>query len=543
MDEALFTLSMPENEPMHSYAPGTPERDALKPRLAELASERLDIPLIIAGREVRTGRTAPCVMPHDHGHQLGEYHLAGPEEIAAAVEAAEEAKMQWSCLPWPERVSIFLRAAELLAGPWRASLNAAAMLGIGKSIFQAEIDAACELIDFFRFNGHFVDRIYSEQPASALGVWDRLEWRPLEGFVFAVSPFNFVSIAGNLPSAPALMGNTVIWKPASSAVYPAYWVMRLFLEAGLPPGVINFLPGSGREVGARLLGHPQLGGVHFTGSTETFRGMWRTIGERIADYRSYPRIVGETGGKDFVVAHVSADVDALVCALIRGAFEYSGQKCSAASRAYIPDSLWPEVREKLVTGVGTVRMGDPRDLRNFTGAVIDEAAFDKIMGYIEHAREAEGLEIITGGHGDKARGYYIEPTVVRADDPHARLMEEEIFGPVLTIYVYPEKEFVETLELCDRTSPYALTGSIFARDRYAILLAHRTLRYAAGNFYVNDKPTGAVVGLQPFGGARASGTNDKSGSMLNLLRWVTPRTIKETFVPPTDFRYPHMEGE
>jgi len=540
MDEALFSLSEPENEPLRSYGPGSVHKARLKTRLGELAGQELEIPLVIGGREVRTGRTAECVMPHDHGHVLARYHLAGRAEVDAAVRAADEGHREWSRLPWPERVSIFLKAGELLSGPWRDTLNAASMLGLSKTVYEAEIDAACELVDFFRFNAHFVDRIYGEQPASTLGVWDRLEWRPLEGFVFALSPFNFTSIMGNLPTAPAMMGNTVVWKPASSAVYPSWQVMRLLLEAGLPPGVINFVPGPGAVVGDAVLASPDLAGIHFTGSTPTFRHLWRRVGEQLERYRSYPRVVGETGGKDFVVAHESADVDALCVALVRGAFEFSGQKCSAASRAYIPQSLWPRVREQLIDRVGGLAMGDPVDFTNFLGAVIDRKAFDRIAGYVALARESTDAEILVGGQTDDTTGYFIRPTVVVTTDPHHRLMEEEIFGPVLTIYVYPDAQFVETLDLCDQTSPYALTGAVFAQDRYAIHTAYRRLRYAAGNFYINDKPTGAVVGMQPFGGSRASGTNDKAGSTLNLLRWVTPRTIKETFVPPMDHRYPHM---
>lgn len=543
MDEALFTLTTPYNEPIQSHAPGSPERERLKACLSGLARERVEIPLLIGGREVRTGRTRPCVMPHDHRYELGLYHEAGPAEVAQAIAAAREGSRAWAALPWPERVSIFLRAAELLAGPWRSRINATTMLGVGKNVYQAEIDAACELIDFFRFNAHFVDDIYSKQPDSVSGIWDRLEWRPLEGFVFAVSPFNFTSIAGNLPSAPAMMGNSVIWKPASSAVYAAWAVMELLREAGLPDGVIQFLPGPGRVVGEALLDDPGFAGLHFTGSTGTFQALWQGIGNRIQRYRNYPRIVGETGGKGFVVVHPSAGVDGVVTALVRGAFEYQGQKCSAASRAYLPQSHWPAIRQQLHDTIGVLRMGDPRDFRNFMGAVIDEEAFTRIMGYIEYARASADAEILAGGRGDPSQGYYIEPTVVVTRDPHFKLMEEEIFGPVLTVYVYPDAEYEETLALVDATSPYALTGAVFARDRYAIQLAHRRLRHAAGNFYVNDKPTGAVVGLQPFGGARASGTNDKSGSMLNLLRWVTPRTVKETFVPPTLFTYPHMAAE
>jgi 1-pyrroline-5-carboxylate dehydrogenase len=543
MDEALFTLSMPENEPVLGYMPDSPERRELKARLESLSTEQIEIPLIIGGKEVKTGMLGKCVMPHDHAHALATYHEAGPEEIQAAVKAARDAWPEWTRIPWPERVSIFLKAAEILSGPWRSTLNAATMLNQSKTVHQAEIDAACELIDFFRFNAHFADRIYSEQPASTLGIWDRLEWRPLEGFVFAASPFNFTSIAGNLASAPAMMGNTVIWKPASSAVYSGYWVMKLLMQAGLPPGVINFVPAPGYLMGREVPSFSDLAGIHFTGSTSTFRDLSRDIGDNIVHYRSYPRIVGETGGKDFVVAHGSADVDALVCALVRGAFEYQGQKCSAASRAYIPQALWPEVKKRLAETASTIRMGDPKDFRNFMGAVIDEAAFDRISEYIDFAKSSPDAEIIAGGGCDKSKGYFIEPTVILTTDPHFKLMEEEIFGPVLTVFVYPDSEYKKTLDLCDATSPYALTGSVFARDRYAIHLANRRLRHAAGNFYVNDKPTGTVVGMQPFGGSRASGTNDKAGSLLNLLRWVTPRTIKESFVPPTEYTYPHMVEE
>ncbi len=541
MDEAQFSLSLPENEPVRSYAPNERSRAGLKATLTQLAAEEIEIPLIIDGEEVRTGDLGQCVLPHRHGHRLATFHRAGPDEVKAARRAARRAKREWSELPWPERISIFLKAAQKLAGPWRDTLNAATMLGQSKTVHQAEIDAACELIDFFRFNGHFIDRIYAEQPASTLDIWDRLEWRPLEGFIFAVAPFNFTSISGNLPTAPAMMGNTVLFKPASSAVYSSYFIVKLLMESGLPGGVINFIPGPGREVGERVIGFDDLAGIHFTGSTAAFRKLWSGVGQNIGNYRSYPRIVGETGGKDFVMVHPSADVDDLVVALIRGAFEYQGQKCSAASRAYLPESLWPVIREQLVDKVGAIKVGDPADFRTFMGAVIDQAAFNRIVGYIEFAKASPGATIVAGGGYDKTEGYFIEPTVVLTSDPHFKLMEEEIFGPVLTIFVYPDGAYEETLELCDATSPYALTGAVFARDRYAIHLAHRKLRYAAGNFYVNDKPTGAVVGRQPFGGSRASGTNDKAGSMLNLLRWVTPRTIKESFVADQDYTYPHME--
>jgi len=543
MSEAQFDLSRPDNEPVLEYGPDSPEKREIKSTLARMADSTVDIPIVIGGEEIRTGDQGRCVMPHEHGHALATYHTAGPEEVCRAIEASAEAWNDWSRLPWAERVSVFLKAAELLAGPWRSTINGATMLGQSKTVYQAEIDAACELIDFFRYNAHFTGRIYAEQPMSTAGIWDRAEWRPHEGFVFAVSPFNFTSIAGNLPTAPAMMGNTVVWKPASSAVYSGYYLMRLLEAAGLPPGVINFVPGPGRAVGETALTDPRLAGVHFTGSTPTFNRMWRVVGENIDRYRGYPRLVGETGGKDFVVAHASAEVGPLTTALLRGAFEYQGQKCSAASRAYVPGNLWPELRDKLVCAVAEIRMGDPADFTNFMGAVIDEAAFDNIAGYIDLARVSDETSILVGGGHDKSRGYFVEPTVVQSTDPHHRLMEEEIFGPVLTIHVYPEKEYEQVLELCDGTSPYALTGSVFAGDRYAIHAAHRILRHAAGNFYVNDKPTGAVVGMQPFGGSRKSGTNDKAGSLLNLLRWVSPRTIKETFDPPTFFPYPHMLEE
>lgn len=543
MCNGKFSLPNPVNEPILSYAPGTPERQALKARLEQMAAEQIEIPLIIGGKEVRTGKIAQCVMPHDHQHVLATYHQATPKEVAMAVEAAQKAWREWSVMPWWQRASIFKKAAALLAGPWRMTLNAATMLNQSKNVFQAEIDSACELIDFYNFNVKFMEQIYEQQPFSPAGQWNRLEQRPLEGFIFAVTPFNFTSIAGNLPTAPAMMGNVVLWKPASSAVLSAYYLMRLFQEAGLPDGVINFIPGSGRDVGPNVLAHPQLAGIHFTGSTSVFQTMWRIVGENIASYRGYPRIVGETGGKDFVFAHVSTDIDELNTALVRGAFEYQGQKCSAASRAYIPRSIWPTLKSHLQETLATIKMGDVRDFRNFMNAVIDRNAFNSIVEYIEYARSAASAEIIAGGKYDDARGYFIEPTVILTTDPQFRTMQEEIFGPVLTIYVYDDEKYLETLQLCDQTSPYALTGSIFARDRQAIDLASRTLLHAAGNFYINDKPTGAVVGQQPFGGGRASGTNDKAGSLINLLRWVSPRATKETFVPPKDYRYPFMAGE
>ena len=541
MANAYFHIEKPANEPVLGYGPGSPEKQQLKAELDRQASEQIDIPLIIGGREVRTGDLGECRMPHYHGHLLATYHKAGPEQIRQAVEAAMAARKQWAAMDWHDRAAIFLKAADLLAGPWRQALNAATMLAQSKNAFQAEIDSACEMADFFRFNCYYATELYKAQPDSAKGIWNRLEYRPLEGFVFAVTPFNFTSIAGNLPSAPATMGNVAIWKPASSAVYSGWYLMKLFKAAGLPAGVINFLPGAGSQVGPSVVADEHLGGIHFTGSTAVFQGMWKAVGENIANYRSYPRIVGETGGKDFVFVHASAGVEEVVTALARGAYEYQGQKCSAASRAYVPKSLWPAVRDGLVEQIGQLKMGDPRDFTNFVNAVIDRAAFESIREYIDFARDSDQAEILAGGGCDDATGYFIQPTLIEARTPDFRTMVEEIFGPVMTVYVYDDDRFAETLEICDRTSPYALTGAILARDRQAVVQATTALANAAGNFYVNDKPTGAVVGQQPFGGARASGTNDKAGSMLNLLRWVSPRTIKETFVPPTACGYPFME--
>ncbi len=543
MPNGIVPVPRPSNEPVKSYAPGTPERASLKAKLRETLAEEIEIPLIIGGEEVRTGNTARAVCPHDHGHALATYHQAGPAEVERAVAAARAAWREWSEMAWEDRAAVFLKAAELLAGPWRDELNAACMLNQSKTVHQAEIDSACELIDFWRFNPHYMRWLYEQQPESVRGIWDYVEYRALEGFVFAVTPFNFASIAGNLPTSPAMMGNVVLWKPASSAVFTAYKIMKLLEAAGLPPGVINFIPGRGSQVGDPVLRNPELAGVHFTGSTATFQAMWRTIGENIATYRTYPRIVGETGGKDFVFAHASADVEALVAALVRGAFEYQGQKCSAASRAYVPRSIWPAVKERLLAQVAEIRMGSPLDFRNFMCAVIDRPAFDTIMGYIEYAKGSPDAEILCGGEGDASEGYFIEPTVVLATDPRMKLMEEEIFGPVLTVYVYDDARLDETLELCDTTSPYGLTGAIFAQDRAAIARMTAALRHAAGNFYINDKPTGAVVGQQPFGGSRASGTNDKAGSFLNLIRWTSQRAIKENFVPPRHFAYPFMAEE
>ncbi|MBT8039266.1 MAG: L-glutamate gamma-semialdehyde dehydrogenase [Gammaproteobacteria bacterium] len=543
MNNAVINTPYPLNEPILDYAPGSPEKATLKAALDELSSRELEIPLVIGGERVETGRMGQCIMPHDHQHVLARYHKAGPGEVQRAIDAAVAAQPHWQSFRWEERAAIFLKAAELLAVKYRAHMNAGAMLNGGKTAFQAEIDAACELIDFLRFNVAYAQEIYEKQPESSPGVWNFTQHRPLEGFVFAVTPFNFTAIAGNLPTAPAIMGNTVVWKPASSLVYTPWLFMQILEEAGLPAGVINFVPGSGADVGDTALASPHLAGIHFTGSTRVFQQMWKTIGGNIERYRSYPRIVGETGGKDFVFAHQSADVPALVTALVRGSFEYQGQKCSAASRAFIPRSLWPEVRKGLETEIAKIKIGPPNDFRNFCGAVIDRAAFDSIKGYIDYTQENAGAEVIIGGGCDDGKGFFIEPTVILADDPHFKTMVEEIFGPVLTVYVYEDDEFEKALDLCDRSSMYALTGAIFSRDRTAASIATARLEHAAGNFYINDKPTGAVVGQQPFGGGRASGTNDKAGSAANLMRWVSTRTIKETFVPPTEFAYPFMDEE
>ncbi len=543
MNNAVMNTPAPVNEPILNYAPGSVERLELKKALAEMASREIEIPLLIGGKEVRTGNLVQVVMPHDHKHVLASYHKAGPEDVQKAIDTAVASQTMWQSFRWEERCAIFLKAAELISVKYRAALNAGAMLAGGKNAFQAEIDAACELIDFLRFNVRYAQEIYQRQPESSPGVWNVVQHRPLEGFVFAVTPFNFTAIAGNLPTAPAIMGNTVVWKPASSLVYTPYLIMQILEEAGLPPGVINFVPGSGASVGDVCLADPHLSGVHFTGSTRVFHQMWKTIGENIANYKSYPRIVGETGGKDFVFAHSSADVKTVVTGLVRGSFEYQGQKCSAASRAYIPKSLWPAVATGLKEDLAKITMGAPTDFRNFMGAVIDKGAFDSITSSISYAKENEGAEVFIGGSADDSIGYYIEPTVIVANDPHFKTMVEEIFGPVLTIYVYDDEKFEETLELCDQSSIYALTGAIFGRDRQAVSLAVSKLEHAAGNFYINDKPTGAVVGQQPFGGGRASGTNDKAGSQANLMRWVSTRTIKETFVSATDFAYPFMGEE
>jgi 1-pyrroline-5-carboxylate dehydrogenase len=538
---STFRVPAPFNEPNLLYGPGSPEKARLKARLAELAGEELEIPLVIGGKEVRTGRVAEARCPHRHAKVLARFHQAGPAEVEAAIAAAGEARREWAALPFDARAAVFLKAADLLANAWRPTLNGATMLGQSKTPSQAEIDSACEIVDFFRWNVAYGERIHAEQPLSPPGQWNRVEYRPLEGFVFAVTPFNFTSIAANLPTAPAIMGNTVLWKPASSSIYSSWYVLKLLEAAGLPPGVVNFVPGPGSAVGDPVFASPEFAGLHFTGSTPTFQGMWRTMAENLPRYHGYPRIVGETGGKDFVFAHPSADVEALATALCRGAFEFQGQKCSAASRAYVPESLWPRVKDALLARVRSLKMGDPcDDFRVFLGAVIDRGAFENVRGYIEHARASPDAEILIGGGCDASVGWFVEPTVVRTTNPRHRLMQEEIFGPVLTIFVYRDAGLDEAVALCDRTSPYALTGAIFAQDRVALDRLSRALVDSAGNFYVNDKPTGAVVGQQPFGGARASGTNDKAGSLWNLIRWVSPRAIKENFSPPTRVEYPHQ---
>jgi 1-pyrroline-5-carboxylate dehydrogenase len=531
----------PVNEAVKAYAPGSPERAELKARLKAMAGERIEIPLVIGGKEVRSPETAKAVMPHDHGHVLADWHKAQKEHVVQAIAAAAAARREWARWPWEDRAAVFLRAAELLATSWRATLNAATMLGQSKTAFQAEIDSAAELIDFWRFNPHYAQELYAEQPLSNGAMWNQLDYRPLEGFVFAVTPFNFTSIAGNLPTSPALMGNTVVWKPASSAIPSAHFILKVLEAAGLPPGVINLVPGNGSTISDVVLNHRDLAGVHFTGSTAVFNSMWKTIGADMSRYRSYPRIVGETGGKDFIVAHASADPAAFAVAVVRGGYEYQGQKCSAASRIYVPRSIWSDVRDRIVGMIGEIRMGDVRDFRNFMGAVIDKKAFESISAYLAEAKKT--AKVVAGGGANAQKGFFIEPTLVQTEDPGYKLLCEEIFGPVVTAYVYDDAKWEETLRLVDETSPYALTGAVFANDRAAIRQAAAALRGCAGNFYVNDKPTGAVVGQQPFGGARASGTNDKAGSKLNLVRWVSARAVKETFNPPRDFRYPFMAEE
>lgn len=538
-----FSAPPPINEPIAGYAPGSPERASLKAELKRQENLQVEVAPTIDGKTINTGDTGKMVMPHDHGHVLGTFHKAGPDQVSAAIEAAEKARPAWAALPWEERAGVFLRAAAILRGRYRDVLNAATMLGQSKTAHQAEIDSACELIDFWSFNVRYMGEIMESQPYSPTGIWNRVEYRPLDGFVFAVSPFNFTAIAGNLPTAPAMTGNTVVWKPASTAVLSGHYLMEILTEAGLPPGVINFLPGSGATVGDPVVADRRLAGVHFTGSTPVFQDIWKRIGNNIAGYGQYPRLVGETGGKDFVVVHQSANVSAVATGLLRGAFEYQGQKCSAASRAYVPDTMWPQLREALAAGMAEIDIGDVRDFRNFMGAVIDARSYNKLSGAIDEAKAKAGgsevTEVLGGEHSDE-KGWFVHPTVIVAADPKYRTMCEELFGPVLTIHVYPADKYAETLALCDQTSDYALTGAIFANDRHAVVQAVDALRFAAGNFYVNDKPTGAVVGQQPFGGSRASGTNDKAGSAQNLLRWMSTRTIKETFDPPRDFRYPSM---
>ena len=536
---ALFNVPTPVNEPVLSYAPQTPERAAIEAELKRQSSEKLVIPLIIGGKEIHTQNKGTCRMPHDHSHILAEYSIAGPEELKAAADAATAAKAAWNAMDWEHRAAIFLKAAELLAGPWRQRLNAATMLGQSKTVYQAEIDSACEMIDFLRFNAHFAQEIYKNQPNSAPGMWNRMEYRPLSGFVVAISPFNFTAIGGNLPTAPAIMGNTVLWKPASTAVLSNYLFYQLLQEAGLPEGVINFVPCKGSDVSRYILNDPRMAGFHFTGSTGVFNSCWKLVGENIHNYENYPRLVGETGGKDFIFAHKTASIQPLVTAMVRGAFEYQGQKCSAASRAYIPESLWPQVKDRLLAEIESLKVGDVRDFTNFMGAVIDESAYRSIVEYIDYAKESQDADILCGSYNSE-KGWFIAPTVIQAKTPDFKTMKEEIFGPVLTVYVYPDNELEATLESCNKVSPYALTGAIFAKGRDVIVHLESALADAAGNFYINDKPTGAVVGQQPFGGGRASGTNDKAGSILNLLRWTSPRTIKETFVPAESVAYPYM---
>lgn len=541
MNNAIFKYNLPKNEPVLEYMAGSPERAELEREIERLSSEVTEIPLIIGGKEVKTGKTGRVVMPHNHKHVLATYHMAGEQETRMAIEAALKAHSYWSTVSWVERLSITMKIAELIATKYRATLNAATMLGQGKNIYQAEIDAACETIDFLRFNAHYISEIYNQQPISENGSINRVEYRPLEGFIFTVSPFNFTAIASNLNMSPILMGNTVVWKPATTSLLSNYILMKIFIEAGVPAGVINFVPGRGSVIGGEVFKHPMLAGIHFTGSTATFNTFWKSVSENIGTYKSYPKLVGETGGKDFIFVHKSAPIDEVVIAAIRGAFEYQGQKCSAASRAYIPESLWPQFKSKIVQIIKELKIGTPTDSEAFVNAVIDEASFDNIMSYIDKAKQSDKAEFIAGGNGDKTVGYFVEPTVIVTTDPHFVTMEEEIFGPVLTVYVYPDDKFEETLKLCDRTSPYALTGAIFASDRDALNIACRVLRYAAGNFYFNDKPTGAVVGQQPFGGSRSSGTNDKAGGPFNLIRWTSPRTVKENLIPPVDYRYGYME--
>jgi 1-pyrroline-5-carboxylate dehydrogenase len=541
MNNAIFTFEKPKNEEVKKYLPGSDELKLLEAELKRQSSMEIEIPMIIGGQEIRTGNIGKVVMPHDHSHVLATYHLAGENEIQMAIEAAKEAKRKWERISWLERASIMLKIAELISKKYRNLLNAATMLGQSKNIYQAEIDAACETIDFLRFNAYLASRVYSAQPFSTETQINRLEYRALEGFVFAVSPFNFTSIASNLALAPALMGNTVVWKPATTALLSNYYLMQIYKEAGLPDGVVNFIPSKGSDAGNVVLAHRDFAGLHFTGSNSTFNILWKKIAQNLENYKSYPRIVGETGGKDFVFVHKSAKPIEVATLIVAGAFEYQGQKCSAASRAYIPESLWIEIKSEIQRMLSEIKIGSPVVYQNFVNAVIDKNAFDRIMSYIEEAKYSPDCQIISGGNGDDSKGYFIEPTIILTKNPNFKTMQEEIFGPVMTIYVYPDDKYSETLELCDETSPYGLTGSIFSNDKYATVEACAKLRHAAGNFYINDKPTGAVVGLQPFGGARASGTNDKAGGHFNLMRWTSPRTLKETFIPPTDYRYDYMK--
>lgn len=543
MATGFFKVPTPHNEPVKQYAPGSAERKALQAKLADMRSEVRDIPMFIGSEEIRTGKKLSLHPPHDHQHLLGYYYKSEKQHVTDAINAALAAREKWTNLNWEHRASIFLKAAELIAGPYRAELNAATMLGQSKNAFQAEIDSACEIIDFLRFNVQFMTEIYSMQPQSSPGIWNRSEWRPLEGFIYALTPFNFTAIAGNLPSSCALMGNVVVWKPSNTQVYSAYVLMKIFKEAGVPDGVINLIYPSGPDAAEVIFQHPDFAGIHFTGSTGVFQDIWKNIGNNIHRYKTYPRIVGETGGKDFILAHPSANAKVLATAISRGAFEYQGQKCSAASRAYVPSNLWEEVKQLVVADLKSMKMGPTEDFGNFINAVIDEKSFDKLSGFIEQAKKDNDATVVAGGNCDKSKGYFIEPTIIQTTNPHYTTMCEELFGPVLTVYVYDETKFEETVKLVDSTSIYALTGAIIGQDRYALEYATKNLQNAAGNFYINDKPTGAVVGQQPFGGSRGSGTNDKAGSMINLLRWVSPRTIKETFTPPTDYRYPFLEKE
>ena len=543
MNNGIFEIPTPQNEPILSYMPGSSEKSEIKQMISLLKKQQMHIPLIIGGKEVFTGDTDTCIIPHEKEHVLAYYHKAGEKEVHDAIHASLEAKQAWQQMCLEDRASIFLKAAALISGPYRSLMNAATMLSQSKTIYQAEIDAVCELCDFFRFNAYFLNQIYKEQPNNSHSVWNKTEYRPLEGFVFAITPFNFTSIAGNLPTAPAICGNTVIWKPSSTSVYSNYLIIKILMEAGLPAGVINFVPGSGKQIGDIVMKDKNLAGIHFTGSTETFDSIWKTVGENLADYRTYPRLIGETGGKDFIFVHESADAQEVVTAIVRGSFEYQGQKCSAASRVYIPSGMEKEVDDRLKQTVSEIKMGDPEDFRNFMSAVIDKNSFDKIQSYIDYAKNSDKAELLIGGGCDESVGYFIEPTVIKTTDPAFKTMQEEVFGPVVTIYIYDESKLNETLTLCDETSKYALTGAVFAKDREVIQQISQRLYHAAGNFYINDKPTGAVVGQQPFGGARKSGTNDKAGSKTNLMRWISQRSIKENFEPAKGFEYPYMNEE